>query len=312
MSARGLFLFLAVGIIWGTPYFFIALALEGFSTPSIVWIRVTLGALVLLPIAIARGALKPALKAWPWVLGFAVFEMVFPWWFITEAEKSISSSLAGLLVTSVPFIAALILGLMGERAAWHPMVILGLVLGFSGVLALVGIDAFAGHIELLPVLMMLGAAVGYAVAPIMADRNLKEVPTLGAITVSMAIVSVVYAIPALRVLPAELQASPPTSSVIAVIYLGLIASALAFMVFFSLIKEVGPGRAALITYVNVVVAFLLGVVFLNEPLTVGFLVGFPLIVLGSFLAARSRGEYIPKKKRLVTEATGEIGIPEHL
>lgn len=312
MSGRGLFLFLTAGIIWGTPYFFIALALEGFSTPTIVWIRVTLGALVLLPIAIARGALKPALKVWPWVLGFAVFEMVFPWWFITEAEKSISSSLAGLLVTTVPFIAALALGLIGERSAWHPKVILGLVLGFSGVVALVGIDAFAGHIELLPVLMMLGAAVGYAVAPIMADRKLKEVPTLGVITVSMAIVSVVYAIPALNVLPAEIQAAPPSSSIIAVVYLGLIASALAFMVFFSLIKEVGPGRAALITYVNVVVAFLLGVVFLGEPLTVGFLVGFPLIVVGSFLAARSRGEYIPKKKRVVTEATGEIGIPEHL
>lgn len=299
-------------MIWGTPYFFIALAIEGFSTPSIVWIRVTLGALVLLPIAMARGALAPALKAWPWVLGFAVFEMVFPWWFITEAEKSISSSLAGLLVTTVPFIAALTLGLMGERSAWHPMVILGLVLGFSGVVALVGIDAFAGHIELLPVLMMLGAAVGYAVAPIMADRKLKDVPTLGVITLSMAMVSVVYAIPALTQLPAEIQASPPTSSVIAVIYLGLIASALAFMVFFSLIKEVGPGRATLITYVNVVVAFLLGVVFLNEPLTIGFIVGFPLIVIGSFLASRSRGEYIPKKKRVVSEATGEIGIPEHL
>lgn len=312
MSARGLFLFLSAGVIWGTPYFFIALAIEGFSTPSIVWIRVTLGALVLLPIAMARGALAPALKAWPWVLGFAVFEMVFPWWFITEAEKSISSSLAGLLVTTVPFIAALTLGLMGERSAWHPMVILGLVLGFSGVVALVGIDAFAGHIELLPVLMMLGAAVGYAVAPIMADRKLKDVPTLGVITLSMAMVSVVYAIPALTQLPAEIQASPPTSSVIAVIYLGLIASALAFMVFFSLIKEVGPGRATLITYVNVVVAFLLGVVFLNEPLTIGFIVGFPLIVIGSFLASRSRGEYIPKKKRVVSEATGEIGIPEHL
>ena len=312
MSARGLFLFLAVGIIWGTPYFFIALALEGFSTPSIVWIRVTLGALVLLPIAIARGALKPALKAWPWVLGFAVFEMVFPWWFITEAERSISSSLAGLLITTVPFVAALTLGLMGERAAWHPKVILGLVLGFSGVVALVGIDAFAGHIELLPVLMMLGAAVGYALAPIMADRNLKEVPTLGVITVSLTMVSVVYAIPALSVLPAEIQASPPASSVISVVYLGLVASAAAFILFFSLIKEIGPGRATLITYVNVVVAFLLGVIFLNEPLTIGFLVGFPLIVAGSFLASRSREEYIPKKKRVVTEATGEIGLPEHL
>lgn len=299
-------------MIWGTPYYFIALALDGFSTPSIVWIRVTLGALVLLPVALSRRALGPALKAWPWVVGFAVGEMVIPWAFITEAERSISSSLVGLLITTVPFIAAFTIGVMGDRSAWHPMTVLGLVLGFSGVISLVGIDAVSGHIEILPVVMVLGAAVGYALAPIMADRKLSDVPTLGVITLSMAMVSVVYAPFAAFTLPAEIAASPSTSSVVSVVYLGLVASAVAFIVFFALIKEVGPGRATLITYVNVVVAFILGVVFLNEPLTPGFVVGFPLVVAGSYLASQKRGVYVPKKKREVTEATGEIGIPEHL
>ncbi len=312
VTRRGFLLFLAVGIIWGTPYFFIALALDGFSTASIVWIRVTLGALVLLPIAISRGALRPALKAWPWVLGFAVLEMVFPWALVTEAEKTVSSSLAGLLITTVPFMAAFTLGLMGDRSAWHPMTILGLVLGFSGVVSLVGIDAFAGHIQLLPVLMLLGSAFGYAVAPIMADRKLHDVPTLGVITVSMTMVSIIYTPFALVSIPSDIQANPSMSAIVSVVYLGLAASALAFMIFFEVIKEIGPGRATLITYVNVVVAFLLGVVFLNEPLTPGFLVGFPLIVAGSYLASQKRGEYVRKKSREVTEATGEIGIPDHL
>lgn len=312
VSGRGLFLFLAAGIIWGTPYFFIALAIDGFSTASIVWIRVTLGALVLLPIAISRKALTPALKAWPWVLGFAVGEMVIPWALITEAERDVSSSLAGLLITTVPFIAAFTLGVLGDRSAWHPLTILGLVLGFSGVVSLVGIDAVSGHIEVLPVLMLIGAAIGYAISPIMADRKLKEVPTLGVITVSMAMVSLIYTPFAFVNLPGELEATPPVSSIVAVVYLGLIASAVAFIVFFALIKEIGPGRATLITYVNVVVAFILGVVFLGEPLTPGFLVGFPLVVAGSYLASQKRGVYIPKRKREVTEATGEIGIPEHL
>ena len=312
MSPRGLFLFLTVGIIWGTPYFFIALALEGFSTPSIVWIRVVIGTLVLLPIAIFRNALRPALKAWPWVLAFAVGEMVIPWALITEAEQSISSSLAGLLITTVPFIAAFVIGLMGDRSAWHPMTVFGLVLGFSGVVALVGIDAFAGHIAVLPVIMVIGAAIGYAVAPIVADRKLTEVPTLGVITLSMAMVAIVYTIPALWVLPGELQALTSSTPLIAVGYLGLITSALAFIFFFALIKEVGPGRATLITYVNVAVAFILGVIFLSEPLTTGFMVGFPLIVVGSYLASQRRDVYVSKKKRSVSEATGEIGIPDQL
>lgn len=311
VSARGLFLFLTAGVIWGTPYFFIALALEGFSTPSIVWIRVTIGTLVLLPIAIHRRALRPALKAWPWVLAFAVGEMVIPWALITEAEQSISSSLAGLLITTVPFIAAFVIGLMGDRSAWHPMTVLGLVLGFSGVIALVGIDAFAGRIELLPVIMMIGAAIGYAVAPIVADRKLSDVPTMGVITLSMAMVSVIYAIPALNVLPRQWAALETPSPTVAVAYLGLVASALGFIVFFALIKEVGPGRATLITYVNVVVAFLLGVVFLDEPLTTGFMVGFPLIVVGSYLASQRRDVYVSKRKRQKA-VTGEIGIPDQL
>jgi len=94
--------------------------------------------------------------------------------------------------------------------------------------------------------------------------------------------------------------------------LGLVTSAIAFIFFFALIKEIGPGQATLITYVNVVVAFILGVIFLNEPLTTGFMVGFPLIVVGSYLASQRRGVYVSKKKRQVSVATGEIGIPDQL
>jgi len=206
----------------------------------------------------------------------------------------------------------LVIGLMGDRSAWHPMTLLGLVLGFSGVVALVGIDAFAGHIAVIPVVMMIGAAIGYAVAPIVADRKLSDVPTLGVITLSMAIVTVIYTIPALGVLPGELEALTSPTPLIAVGYLGLVTSAIAFIFFFALIKEIGPGQATLITYVNVVVAFILGVIFLNEPLTTGFMVGFPLIVVGSYLASQRRGVYVSKKKRQVSVATGEIGIPDQL
>lgn len=302
---------MTAGVIWGTPYFFIAIAIDGFSTETIVWIRVVIGSLVLLPVAIARGALGPALAAWRYVLAFAVLEMVIPWWLITEAERTVSSSLAGLLITTVPFIAAFTIGLLGDRSAWHPLTVLGLVLGFSGVVALVGIDVFAGAIAILPVLMLLGAAVGYALAPIIADRKLNEVPTLGVITLSMLMVSAVYSIPALLALPGDIQSGVSMAELGSVAYLGVVASAIGFIVFFALIKEIGPGRATLITYVNVAVAIVLGVVFLSEPITLGFVVGLPLVVVGSYLASQRRGVYVRKRDR-VTEATGEIGLPEHL
>jgi len=297
VTRRGIWLFLGVGTAWGLPYFFIALAVQDFSTPSVVWLRVALGTLVLLPIAIARNSLRPALRYWPWVLSFAVLEMVGPWWLITEAGRSISSGLSGLLITTVPFITAFIVGILGDRAAWHPKTLIGLVLGFAGVVALIGIDAITTNLPLVPVLMVLGGAVGYAVAPIIASRKMRDVPTLGVITLSMAMVTVIYTPAAAVTLPADIAANPSLTAWLAVAGLGLICSALAFVLFFALIKEIGPARSTLITYVNVAVAMLLGTVFLAEPITIGILVGLPLVVIGSYLAGRERQAYVSRRFR---------------
>lgn len=309
MSRKGLLLFLAAGVAWGVPYFFIAVALDGFHTVSIVWLRVAIGAALLLPLAIYRGALRPALKAWPWVVAFAVLEMVGPWYLITEAERSISSSLVGLLITTVPFIAAFIVGLRGDKSAWHPKTVLGLFIGLAGVIALVGLDVFSGAIALVHVFMVLAAALGYAVAPIIASEKMADVPTLGVVTLSMIVVVIVYAIPAGFTLPADIVAGPGATHWASVIFLGVICSALAFVFFFALIKEIGPARASLITYVNLLVAMLLGVIFLNEPITQGIIVGMPLVVIGSYLASQRRTAYVRKKNRI---AEAETALPEHL
>jgi len=303
---KALFLFLSVGVIWGTPYFFIAIAVEHFQTPSIVFLRVLLGAMILLPIAIARGMMRATLKAWPAVLAFAVLEMVGPWFLITEAERTISSSLAGLLITTVPFIAAFLVGLLGDKSAWHPVTVLGLVLGFAGVVSLVGIDVFSGDLVLTPVLMMLAAAVGYAIAPIIANRMPAEVPTLGVIAVSLTMVSFIYVPFAAVSLPQDIAAGPSLEAWASVIILGAVCSALAFVIFFALIREVGPARASLITYVNLAVAALLGVVFLGETVTTGILIGLPLVVVGSYLASQARQAYVRKGLRQGQE------IPETL
>jgi len=284
VSTRGLVLFSMAGLFWGLPYFFIALALESFSTPTIVFARTFLGALVLIPYAALTGGLKPALQAWPYVVMFGLIEMVGPWFLITEAEKHISSGLAGLLIATVPFFAVAVLAIfLKDRKALSPRSLTGMVIGFLGVLVLVGIDSFLGAVNPLFVLMVILAAVGYSIAPIIASRKLNNVPSAGVIGVSMAMVSIIYAPFSLPSLSDELAAAS-TSSIWAVIVLGLVCSALAFVVFFMLIQEVGPVRATLITYVNTAVALFLGIVFLNEPITIGLAVGLPLIAFGLYLA----------------------------
>lgn len=300
MSRKAALLFIAVGVAWGIPYYFIAIATASFSTPSIVWLRVTIGALLLLPIVIRRGELAATLKNWRGVLLFATIEMVGPWWLITEAERTTASSLAGLMMTTIPFIAAFITGtFLGDRAARHPATIAGLVLGFLGVFSLVGIDALSGAIDIVPVAMLAASAVCYAIAPIVAARTMPSVSGLSLSAVSLAMVAIMYTPFAATTLPVDIAASPSVDGWIAVITLGSVSSALAFVLYFALIKQVGPRRSTLITYVNLLVATVLGIVFLQEPVTPGILIGFPLVVVGSYLAGRDRPEYVPRRNRTV-------------
>ncbi|NBU23830.1 MAG: DMT family transporter [Actinobacteria bacterium] len=287
MSKKGLVLFLLAGAFWGLPYFFIVWALESFSTPTIVFARTLLGALVLVPYAFKVGGIKPALKAWPYVALFAFLEMVFPWLLITEAGKHIPSGLSGLLVSTVPFFAVAIMALvLKDRTALRPVPLTGMIIGFAGVVALIGVDSFLGHVQPVWVLAVVGAALGYAIAPIMANIKMTDVPTSGVIGLSMALVALIYSPAALTALPAELAAGPTNHAVIALVVLGLVCSALAFVIFFELLKEVGPVKASLITYVNTAVALFLGILFLSEPVTPGLIIGIPMIALGLYLSAK--------------------------
>ena len=301
MSSKGLILFLLAGIIWGIPYFFTELALDSFSTPSIIWLRVTIGALVLIPLAMSSGQLRKALKYWPWVFAFAAIEMIGPWFLIPEAQRSVSSGLASLIITTVPFFGILIVGLRGDKTVWHPKTIIGLMLGGVGVIGLIGIDVLRDNLELVPIAMLLLAALGYAIAPIIVSDKLKDVPMFAVIALSLAMVSVVYAIPAWSTLPTEIPQADPQAWV-GVLGLGVVTTAVAFVVFFSLVREIGPARAELIVFVNVAVAVLLGVLILQEPFTIGMMFGFPLIIFGSYLAIKQRQQYVRKSKRLITDS----------
>lgn len=269
------------------PYLFIRIAVEDFSTWTIVFTRVVIGAAVLVPIAIYRKALIPALKAWKYVLAYAALEMIGPWFLITEAERVINSGLAGLLVATVPFFGLLIgIFYQKDKTLKHPKTLAGLVIGFAGIILLVGIDTIAGHVSLPHVFMIILAAIGYSVAPVIVATKIPNVSGVAVNGLAMAIVAVVYAIPAIFSLPSEIAAAPPIESWLSLLGLGVICSAIAFVAFFRLIKEIGSARATLVTYMNMAVAVLLGIILLAEPITPGILIGFPLVLIGSVLATR--------------------------
>lgn len=281
MTRRGWLLFAAMGAIWGVPYLLIKVAVGELTPPSLVLLRTGIGALVLLPIAVGRGQVRPLFRRWRWVLLFTVVELAVPWLLLAYAEQRLSSSLSGLLVAAVPFVGAVLALALGSEDRLDLRRAAGLLVGFSGVAALVGLDV--SHSDPVAFVEIGIVTVGYASGPVIIARRLVGLPSIGVVAVSLALTAVLYAPIGIAQMPAHL---PRTSVLLAVGTLGVVCTALAFLLFFELIAELGPVRATVITYVNPAVALLLGVVVLGEPLTVGAGVGFALILLGSFLATR--------------------------
>lgn len=277
MSRRAWWLFLALGVIWGIPYLLIRVAVADMPPVFVAFARTVIGAVLLLPIAASRGALMPVLRRWKPLLAFTLVEISAPWWLLGYAETRINSSTAGLLIATVPAIAAGLLALTGREPLDRRRA-LGLAIGLGGVVALVGLDIDLSNG--IAVCAALATALGYAIGPIVISRYLSDVPPMGVIAASLALAALLYVPFVLPQWPAHF--APVASG--AVLVLGVVCTALAFVLFFALIAEAGPARATVITYVNPLVALTLGVLLLREPLTAGMVVGFALVVAGSFFA----------------------------
>jgi drug/metabolite transporter (DMT)-like permease len=283
MSRRGLVFFVAMCVIWGIPYLLIKVALQGFGPVDLVFVRFALGAVLLVPIALSRRVkVGPLLGRWGWIVAYTVIEMGIPWVLLSDAELHISSSLSGLLVSTVPLIGVVIgvLTRSGEHHGWRR--ILGLAIGLVGAGVLVGFDVSSSTVGAIAEVLVV--AICYATGPYIINRKLSDLPALGVIASSLLLAAIAYAPAAIIQLP---HAWPSGQAIAAVVALGVVCTALAFLLFFALISEIGPVRATVITYVNPAVAVTLGVLLLHERLTAGIVVGFVLILSGSVLAARA-------------------------
>ncbi|MDT4911976.1 MAG: hypothetical protein QOC66_1104 [Pseudonocardiales bacterium] len=298
MTRRSWALFAAMCVIWGVPYLLIRVAVRDFSPGTLVFLRTAIGGVVLLPFALARGGFGPVLRRWRPLLAFTLIELAVPWLLLSDAEQVLSSSLSGLLVAGVPLVGVVVARVSGadERGGGRLRYV-GLLLGLAGVALLLGLDV--GHVRLGALLEMAVVAIGYAVAPVILSRRLSDLPSIPVITASLLVTALGYLPYALVSWPDSVDAKPAWS----VVALGVLCTAIAFVVFFALIAAIGPARATVITYVNPAVAVLLGVLLLDERFTLGIAIGFPLILVGSVLAAR--------RPTAVADTTPcDAGVPE--
>lgn len=283
MSRKGWALFALVGVLWGVPYMFMKIAVAELATPVIVFSRLLIGALVLIPLAVHQKTIKDALKYWPYIASYAVLEMVIPWTLITNAQKDLSSGVVALLVATVPIWATLFAHHTGDSTAAHRTRIFGITLGLIGITFLVGIESLNDVGNIRSLIRVLVASVSYAYAVNMITRKAPGISGIAINGLAMSLSAVLFAPFALTHLP---KTAPSTEAILATVGLGIICTALAFWIFFLVLEEIGPARASLVVYPNTAVAIVLGIFLLDEKLTLAIVIGLPMVLLGSYFASR--------------------------
>jgi drug/metabolite transporter (DMT)-like permease len=282
VSARAWTAFALVSVLWGIPYLFISVAVDhGISPGFLAWSRVVLGAAVLLPIAWRAGTLAGLRGHWRWVVVYAIFEIAIPFPLIALGEKHVSSSVAAILIAASPLLVAVLARIFdhSDRVAGRRLA--GLLLGFAGVIALVGVDIAGDADELLGTFAILIAAVGYAIGPMTLQARLASIDP-PAIMGAALLVAAILLTPLAALTPPG--GAVEGEAVAAILVLGILCTAAAFVLFGALVIEVGASRALVITYVAPVVALAAGIVVLDESPGLGTLLGLPLILAGSALA----------------------------
>jgi len=270
--------------LWGASYLFIKVALDDLSPVALVWVRTALGALVLAPVALQRGAFAPARRHLGTLAFIAAFQIAGPFLLIAVGEQHISSSLAGILVASAPIWTALLAaGFVPEERL--PLAgLAGVAIGIVGVALLLGVDLGGGD-ALLGGALILVAALGYAIGALVAKRRLADVPPVGLVASIMSL-STLFLLPALPfALPDH---APQLDTVGALIALGAGGTGVSFLIFYTLNAELGPSRASIVAYIAPAFSVTYGVALLDEAFTATTAAGLVLILAGSWLAATKR------------------------
>lgn len=282
---RSGWLFAAASLAWGVPYLLVELALRDVSIVFAVWARAVLGAAVLLPLAHRRGLIAPLRGRGRALTVLAALDLAVPTLLVTAGVARLPSSLAGMLIASVPIMVALLALRFDASERVRGLRLVGLLVGMVGVALLLGVEASGRAGALLGGLLVLAAAATYAAGALFYKRQFSGDPGLGVLALALATCAVMTTVPALLALPSTV---PSARGLLSLVVLGVGCTAGGYLAFYALIVRVGSGRAAVITYLAPAIAVLGGVLVLGEPLTAGIVAGLLLVLAGSWLAAGGR------------------------
>lgn len=286
MTRRARLAFAAMSVLWGVSYLLIKIAVRGgMPAPDVAWLRVTIAAAVLIPLAGRAGTLPSLRGRGRWLLAYAVAEISIPFPLIAAGEVHLASSLTAIIIAAVPLIGAGLALRFDHAERPTPVRAIGLAIGFAGVIALVGIDVAGNGAELLGALAVLVAAIGYAIGPMLVKHRMGGLDSRALMGASLSLAAVILTPLAVLDMPTR---GPSAGAWAAVVTLGLACTALAFVVFTVLIRAAGTSRATVITYVNPVIALALGVTLESERPGAGAILGLVLILAGSWLSTTGR------------------------
>lgn len=290
MTPRHAALLGLLAAIWGASYLLIKYALEGFSPGEIVFLRTALAALVLVAVLRLQGgeawrALTAAPRRPTTALLLGVTAIAAPFLLITYGEKVVPSGLTAVLIAPASlFVAGFAFFLDREEAIDRPQAV-GLVAGLVGVALLVGVESVSSLAQFLGAVAILGASACYALSTFVVKGRYHGSPAIAVSAISCAVA-------ALLTLPLAAATTHPGTpglrAVLALVALGVLGTALAFVIFYRLMAEIGAGRASLVSYLAPGVALVYGALLLDEEVGWAALAGLALILGGVAIASRRR------------------------
>jgi len=289
--------------LWGASYMFIKVGLDDLSPVWIVFVRTALAALVLWPIALSRRVIRRVRPVLGWIVALGAVQVAGPFLLISLGEQHVSSSLAGILVSAAPIFTALLAMRFDHAERARGWALVGVVVGIGGVALLFGVDLTGGTEELLGGVGILMASLGYAIGGMTTKHRLHGVPPLAIVSCTM-VTGAALMVPLLPFSAPD--HTPALDTVGAMLVLGAGGTGLAFLIFYTLVHEVGPARTSLVAYMAPGFSVAYGALLLDETITAATIAGLALILLGSYLGAEGR---LPWRARPV-EPVCELGDAE--
>ena len=278
MSRSNAALLVVLSAIWGSSFLFIKLGVDELEPTVVALGRLFVGAAILLPIAATRGGLgllRPHLRT---VATLGLLNNALPFWLFGFAETRISSGLAAVIQAAAPIFTVLLAIRLDPTQRATGTRLAGIAVGFVGVALLVGAQTGG---QVVGAIAVLAASLCYAVSALFAGKRARTIPPLHLAAGQLGCGLLLMAPFGLLQLPDE---APPAKAVLAIVALGALGSALAYVLYFALIARAGASRAILVTYLVPAFALVYGAVFLDEKVTASAVAGLVLILAGTTLA----------------------------